>query len=116
MPEAAHKPAGVVDKPAEVPDKPGETDTPVAVDRRVGEVPGTQAAVGKPEVGADRQAAVDTQVGEAETAGGVRLPLRQAYHRPRKNGNYPLDCGHNPCKNVETFFTSLADFIRVQLL
>jgi hypothetical protein len=110
MPEAAHKPVGAVDKPAEVPDKPVEADTPAAVDRRVEEVPGTQEAVGKPEVGAGRQAV------EAETAGEVRLPLRQACHRPRKNGHYPLDCGHNRYKNVETFFTSLAGFIRVPLL
>ena len=110
MPEAAHKPVGAVDKPAEVPDKPVEADTPAVVDRRVEEVPDMQAAAGKQEVGADRQAA------EVEIAGEVRLPLQQACHRPRKNGHCPLYCGHNRCKNAETFFTSLIGFMRVQLL
>jgi hypothetical protein len=107
MPEAAHKPEGAVDKPVEVPDKPEEADTPAVVDRRVEEVPGTPEAAGKPEAGAGRQAA------EAEIAGEVWLLLRQACHRTRKNGHCPLDCGHNRCKNAETFFTSLAGFIRV---
>jgi hypothetical protein len=109
-PEAAHKPAGAVDKPAEAPDKLAEADTPAGVDRRVEEAPGTLAAADKQEGVADRQAA------EVEIAGEVRLPLQQACHRPRRNGHCPLDCGHNRYKNAETFFTSLIGFIRVQLL
>ena len=44
------------------------------------------------------------------------LLLRPAYRMTRKSGHYPQDYGRNRCKNVEPFFTSLADFIRVQLL
>ena len=119
MPEAARKPAGEVDKTAEV-DKREEAGRPEAVDRRVEEASGIQAAAGKP-VGVwqeevDRQAEVDKPGEEAEIAVEEPLLLRQAYHKTRKSGHYPQDYGRNRYKNAEPFFTSLADFIRVQLL
>ena len=62
------------------------------------------------------QAVVDKPGEVVEIAGAAEpLPLRQC-RRLRKNGHYPLGCVRNWSKNVETFFTSLAGFIRVRLL
>ena len=112
MPEAAHKPAGEVDKPV-VADKREEAGRPEAVDKPVEEAAGIQEAADKP-VGmwqeeVDRQEAVGKPGEGAEIAVEEPLRLRQAYRMTRKSGHYPQDYGRNRCKNVEPFFTSLAD-------
>jgi len=113
MPEAAHKPAGEVDKPAAA-DNQEEAGRPEAVDRRVEEASGIQAAADK-SVGV-WQEEVDKPGEGAEIAVEEPLLLRLAYRMTRKSGHCPQDYGRNRCKNVEPFFTSLADFIQVQLL
>ena len=80
---------------------------PEEVDKQV------EAATGIPEV-ADRRVAADKPAEEVETAEGEEpLPRLRGYRRIRKNGCSPQYCGHNWCKNAETFFTSLAGIIRV---
>ena len=120
---AADKPVGVrpeeVDKPAAA-DKREEAGRPGEVDKPVEEAAGIQVAADKPvevrpEEG-DKPAAADKQEEGAEIALEESLLRQLACRMTRKSGHYPQDCGRNRCKNAEPFFTSLADFIRVQLL
>lgn len=84
---------GEVDRP-EAADKRGKAGRTVAVDRRVEEAAGIQAAADKPvwvrQEEVDRPAAVDKPGEVAEIAVEEEtLPLRPAYRMTRKSGHYP---------------------------